>query len=456
MTDIPSTHQGGDIPPPTPSPSPTDKPSHTKTDPYGVLRIRNFRLLFLGSLIASIGQRMLSVAIGWELYARTHSALILGGVGLVMVLPVIFLSLPGGQLADTYNRQRIILISEGVLALISLILAVLSYAQAPIWMIYGCLLLTGCASAFNGPASSAFLSETVPERNFEQAATWFNSSWQLASVIGPALGGFAIAIFQGTILVYLISALAGLFLIFMISQIRIESKQTQQMPRIKKASLKELGEGLVFLRHSPVILAAITLDLFAVLFGGATTLLPIFAQDVLKTGPTGLGWLDAAPSIGAICMTLIIAHRPPFQHAGRTLLLAVAGFGVATIVFGFSTSFWLSLLMLFCLGALDNISVIIRSTLMLTWTPNHMRGRVSAVNSLFVASSNQLGGFESGVMAQWLGPMLSVVTGGIGTILVVLAVAGIWPQMRQLKTLSAPESEQAAELAIAETVDATL
>ncbi|GHO43123.1 MFS transporter [Ktedonospora formicarum] len=449
MSDTTSIWENGDHPPPDPAPQ-------VKPDPYGVLRIRNFRLLFLGSLVASIGQRMLSIAIGWELYARTHSALVLGGVGLVMVLPVIFLSLPGGQIADTHNRQRIILITEGALALISLGLAVLSYNQAPIWMIYGCLLLMGCASAFNSPASSAFLSETIPEDSFERAATWFNSSWQLASVIGPALGGFSIALFQGTLPVYIFNTLAGIFMVLMVAQIRIQQTTFQEPAEKKQTTLKDLGEGLQFLRHSPIILAAITLDLFAVLFGGATTLLPIYAQDILKTGPTGLGWLDTAPSIGAICMTLLIAHRPPFRHAGRTLLLAVAGFGVATIVFGFSTSFWLSLLMLFVLGALDNISVIIRSTLMLTRTPNHMRGRVSAVNSLFIASSNQLGGFESGAVAQWLGPMLTVITGGIGTIVVVLAVTGIWPQIRQLTTLNTPDSEQRAEAKIEEVVDATI
>jgi MFS family permease len=430
-------------------------PPPAKIDPYGALRIRDFRLLFLGSLIASIGQRMLSVAIGWELYARTHSALILGGVGLVQVLPVIFLSLPGGQLADTYNRKRIVLVTEAALVLISLALAALSYTQAPIWMVYFCLLLVGCASAFNSPASSAFLSETVPESSFENAATWFSSSWQLASVLGPPLGGFAIALFHGTIQVYLFNTLAGLLFVILLWQIRTLAPTSIKKASSKKTTLQDLGEGFAFLRHAPIILAAITLDLFAVLLGGATTLMPIFAQDILKVGPTGLGWLEAAPSLGAICVTLFIAHRPPFQRAGRTLLLAVAGFGLATIVFGVSQSFWLSLVMLFCLGGLDNISVIIRSTLMLTRTPNHMRGRVSAVNSIFVASSNQLGGFESGVTAQFLGPVLSVVIGGIGTVLVVLAVAGIWPEMRRLGTLRETGDEAVALTAQNEIAEAS-
>jgi MFS family permease len=196
-----------------------------------------------------------------------------------------------------------------------------------------------------------------------------------------------------------------------------------------------LLEGVRFLRRSQIILAAITLDLFAVLLGGATTLLPIYAKDILQVGPTGLGWLRAAPSIGAVCIALSIAYIPPFKKTGRTLLLAVAGFGLATFIFGVSRSFWLSLLMLFLLGGLDNISVVIRSTLLLTRTPDAMRGRVAAVNTLFVGASNELGGFESGLAAQLFGPVISVAAGGIGTILVVLLVALLWPEMRRLGRL---------------------
>jgi MFS family permease len=199
--------------------------------------------------------------------------------------------------------------------------------------------------------------------------------------------------------------------------------------------VRSLGEGIGFLRRSPIILAVITLDLFAVLLGGATTLLPVFARDVLAVGPTGLGWLRAAPSVGAVCMAMVLAHRPPLQRAGPALLAAVTGFGVATIVFGFSQSFLLSVLMLFVLGALDNISVVVRSTLTLIRTPNEMRGRVAAINGLFISASNQLGGFESGLTAQLFGPVASVVGGGIGTILVVFIAAAVWPELRQLTTL---------------------
>jgi MFS family permease len=202
-----------------------------------------------------------------------------------------------------------------------------------------------------------------------------------------------------------------------------------------RRSLSSLLEGLRFLGKTQVLLAAITLDLFAVLLGGATTLLPIYATSILHVGPVGLGWLQAASSIGAVCMALTLAHRPPFKRAGRTLLLAVAGFGLATIIFGVSRWFWLSLLMLFLLGAFDNISVVIRSTLLLVRTPDEMRGRVSAVSSLFIGTSNQLGGFESGLVAQLIGPVPAVVVGGIGTILVVLLIGWVWPEMRNLGTL---------------------
>ena len=207
----------------------------------------------------------------------------------------------------------------------------------------------------------------------------------------------------------------------------------------KEATLQSLKEGLRFIRSTKVILSAITLDMFAVLFGGAVTLLPVYATEILKVGPVGLGLMRAAPSVGAIIMAVSLAHLPPFRRAGLTLLLAVAGFGAATIVFGLSTTFWLSLLMLALLGALDNISVVIRSTLVLTRTPDEMRGRTSAVNSIFISASNELGGFESGLTAALFGPVISVVGGGILTIVVVLAVARIWPEMRDLKTLDAPE-----------------
>ncbi len=268
--------------------------------------------------------------------------------------------------------------------------------------------------------------------------TWRSSTGQLSSVLGPAAGGFLIGILHGAMWVYVLTGLAELVYVLMLVQIKAHH---QQAHAAAGKTLQSLVEGLRFLAQTPVMLAAITLDLFAVLLGGATTLLPIFARDILHVGPIGLGWLQAASSVGAVAMALALAHRPAFTRAGRALLLAVAGFGVATIVFGLSHFFWLSFAMLFLLGALDNISVVIRSTLVLLRTPDHMRGRIGAVNSLFISTSNQLGGFESGLTAQLFGPVVAVVAGGIGTLLVVMLVACYWPEMRRLSTLREPTSE---------------
>jgi MFS family permease len=309
----------------------------------------------------------------------------------------------------------------------------LSLTRGSLLLIYGCLLLIGIAVAFNSPASSTLIPQTVPESIFENAATWESSAWQLAAVLGPALGGFVIALFHSATLVYGLNAGTALTFAVLILMIR-EERRVERSSEI--TTLGSLLEGLQFLRSTQVILAAITLDLFAVLLGGATSLLPIYAKDILHAGPTGLGWLRAAPSIGAVCISFFIAHAPPFKKAGRILLCSVAGFGIATFIFGVSRSFWLSLLMLLILGALDSISVVIRSTLLLTRTPDALRGRISAVNYIFVGASNELGGFESGLVAQLFGPIVAVAGGGIGTVLVVLFVALLWPEMRRLGALS--------------------
>jgi MFS family permease len=404
-------------------------------DPYQALRFRDFRLLLSGGFAASLGNQMLGLAIGWDLYLRTNSALALGFVGLVQVLPVLTLFLVTGHVADHYNRKTIVVGSQLVLVVASLGLTALSYVQGSVLGIYGLLLVIGIGTAFNGPAASALPAEVVPEEAFENAATWRSTAMQLASVAGPALGGVIIAVFHGTTLVYVLNACAAATYMVLLLFVQVGLPGHRAARRREPPSLRALGEGIGFLRRTPVLLAAITLDLFAVLFGGATTLLPIFARDILQVGPTGFGWLRASPSVGAVCMALYLAHQPPLRRAGRTLLAAVTGFGLATIVFGVSGSFALSLAMLFLIGALDNVSVVVRSTLMLTRPPNEMRGRVAAINGLFISTSNQLGGFESGLTAQLFGPVLSVVGGGIGTILVVVAAAWAWPELRHLRTL---------------------
>jgi MFS family permease len=409
-------------------------------DPYWALRFRDFRLLLTGGVIASFGQQMLAVALGWELYNRTGSALALGGVGLAQVIPLIVLTLPAGHVADRYSRKRIVIVAGAVLALSSLGLAALSAHHGALLLIYGCLVLMGGAQAFSGPASSALVAQVIPARVYENAMTWRSSIGQVSAVLGPAVGGFLIGLLHGATWVYVINAAAALAFVTLLALTR----PRPQAARVAETrTLRSLGEGVRFLRKTPVLLAAITLDLFAVLLGGATALLPIYARDILHVGPIGLGWLQATSSIGAMCMALVLAHRPAFREAGRALLLAVAGFGAATIVFGLSRSFALSMLMLFLLGAFDNISVVIRSTLVLVRTPDEMRGRVGAVNALFIGTSNQLGGFESGLAAQLFGPVVAVVAGGIGTMLVVLIVAWHWPEMRRLTTLSEPTKGRA-------------
>jgi len=407
-----------------------DHDSNDRHDPYAALRFRDFRLLFVGRVITSFGDQMLSFAIGWELWLRTGSELALGLVGLVQVVPIIVFSLPAGHVADQYNRKRIVLITQVLLAICSLGLAWLSWKEGPLPLIYLCLFGIGLARAFNTPATSTLLPQTVPENVFTSAATWSSSAWQFASIIGPAVAGLLAAALQSVTLIYVFDAIAGFTFLVLVILI-----QGRQLALSRKATtLESLAEGWQFMRDTKVILAAITLDMFAVLFGGAVTLLPVYATDILKVGAVGFGVMRAAPSIGALIMAVLLAHLPDFQHAGRTLLLAVAGFGIATIVFGLSTSFVLSVAMLALLGSLDNISVVIRSSLLLVRTPDEMRGRTSAVNSIFISASNELGGFESGLTASLFGPVLSVVAGGTGTLLVVLSIARVWPEMRQLKT----------------------
>jgi MFS family permease len=411
-------------------------PVAVRHDPYAALRFRDFRMLIFGRFIASLGEQMVSVAIGWELYERTQSAFALGLVGLVQVLPVIVLVFVSGHVADRFNRKRIVVITQILLGVCSLALAALSLTQGSLVLVYLVLLMVGVLRAFNNPAASTLLPQTVPPEKFTSAAAWSSSAWQVAAVFGPALGGFMIAIFKSTAEVFLLEAVAAT--VFAVLVLRIRGRQLAMSK--ETASLKTVLAGFSFIRNSKVILAAITLDMFAVLFGGATALLPVYAKDILIVGPEGLGWLRAAPSIGAVCMVLLITYLPPFKKAGKTLLWAVIGFGVATIIFGLSNSFILSLVMLALLGAFDNISVVIRSTLLLAMTPDEMRGRVSAVNSVFIGMSNELGAFESGVAAGIFGPILAVVGGGIGTILVVLWVMWQWPQMRKLGSLASLSS----------------
>jgi MFS family permease len=408
-------------------------------DSYAALRLRDFRLLLLARFVDTLGMQMLNVALGWELYVRTHSALALGFVGLALILPILLLSLPAGQIVDRRSRKHITLLAEGVLGACALGLTLLSATGGALALFYVCLFFIGSATAFAEPASLALVAELVPAETFSNAATWRSSSFQLAAVLGPALGGGLIAIYSHANIVYGLYTLASALNILLL--VRVRPRRTE--PPADAVTLRSLFAGVRFLGRTQVLLGAITLDLFAVLLGGATTLLPIFALDILHVGAAGLGFLRAAPSVGAVGMALALAHRPPFRHAGLTLLAAVAGFGAATVIFGVSRWFPLSLAMLALLGALDNISVVTRSTLVLTRTPDVLLGRISAVNAIFVGASNELGGFESGVTAAFFGPVLSVAGGGLGTVVVVLTVALLFPGLRRLGPLDARAERKA-------------
>jgi MFS family permease len=428
------------------SAAPTESELETETpggiyasghDPYAALRIPAYRRYMIGTTLSSLGQQLQSAAVGWEVALRSsHPAFALSMVGLVGAAPVILLALPAGHLADSLDRKKLTLITLMLTALCSVGLAGLSLSHGPLIFMYLLLLLGATFGAIGGPARSSLLTQIVPLEMYSNATTWGSSGFQIASMVGPALAGGIIAIESiHTVptlpLAYLIDAGCGITFAILLLATRVRSSQR----RGEAASLQTLLAGIRFVHVNKIILATITLDLFAVLLGGATYLLPIYARDVLHVGGVGFGWMRAAPAVGAFAMGLLVAHMPPMKHAGRNLLLSVAGFGLATIIFGLSRSFTLSLTMLFLTGAFDNISVVVRHTLVQVLTPDSMRGRVSAVNNVFIGASNELGGFESGLTAQWFGPIWSVVAGGIGTILVVMSVAAIWPQVRKFGSL---------------------
>jgi MFS family permease len=405
--------------------------SSAKPDAFAATRFRDFRLLVSSKFINVVGEQMLGIAIGWELYERTNSALALGLVGFVQVLPVFLFALLAGHIADQVRPKSVITIAQAVLAASAFALAYLSLIGGPLWLVYLCLFIIGTARAFLGPAVSSLLPHTVRPEVFPNAATWSSGAWQMAVIFGPALGGLLIGWTHRAAVVYLLAVLTGAVSLLLVHNIKAQVPRAEREP----LTLRSIAAGTVFIRRTKVILAAITLDMFAVLLGGTTALLPIFARDILQVGPSGLGWLRAAPSIGAVLVAVFVARRPPFEKAGQALLWAVTGFGLATIIFGLSTSFPLSLLMLALLGGFDQISVIVRGTLVLVQTPDALRGRVAAVHNVFVGTSNELGEFESGLAAWLLGPAIAVAAGGVGTILVVILIAFTWPEVRRLGRL---------------------
>ncbi len=413
-------------------------------DPYAPLRRRNFRSYLAGNFISVLGTQMQTVAVGWEMYERTHAALALGLVGLTQFIPVVFFVLPAGHVADRFARRSVIMATCVVQALASLSLAWISWNEAhPYWMFVS-LFVAGTARAFQQPAKTSLVPHLVPLESFSNAVAWNTGAFHLASVLGPGLGGLVIGVTDSAVWVYLAEACTVAWFFLVLSRLKIAPSALEVPP-----SDVDWTAGWHYLRNQPVILGAITLDMFAVLLGGSVALLPIYARDILQVGPVGLGWLRAAPALGALIMAGWLAQRPPFRYAGQALLWSVAGFGVATIVFGFSRNFALSLTMLLLAGMLDSVSVVVRHTLVQILTPDQLRGRVSAINSLFIGASNELGGFESGLVAAWFGPVVSVVSGGIGTLLVVLLTAYLNPPLRKYGSLGQVPmpSEKAADYA---------
>jgi len=393
-------------------------------DPYAAFRSQAYRFYTIGWFVAMIGTRIQSVAIAWEMYQRTGDALSLGLVGLAQALPTMLLALPAGYLADRFNRAKLVMLSLVLMTLSSIALAILSFNNGTVGLMYIFLFLDAAAVILGRPARVAMMPQLVPATSFPNAVMWNTSMMQFTSVLGPALGGLVVA--WSVPSAYVFAAASSLLYLLMIARLKLppESKP------IGAASFKALGAGMQFVWNKRIIFTMISLDMFAVLLGGAVYLLPIFAEDILNVGASGFGWLRAAPAVGAVILGVGMVYLPPMQRAGRMLLVCVAAFGVATIVFGISKSFWLSFVMLALTGAFDNVSMVIRQTLLQLLTPDEMRGRVSAVSSIFVGASNELGGFESGVVAQYFGPVFSVVSGGIGTILVVIAAGLLSPELR--------------------------
>ena len=376
---------------------------------------------------------MQSVAVGWQVYEITKRPLDLGLVGLAQFLPGILLFLVSGQAVDRFDRRKLLTLCYGGFGLCSsLLLGIARHGVHSAYSIYAVIALVGAVRSLNGPTARAILPQLVPEQHFPNAVAWNASIFQTATILGPAIGGLLYAFSHGPSVVY---GTAGLIAVAsMISTLRIRPRTTRR-PR-QQISLTTVLAGFRYIWQQKLILGSISLDLFAVLLGGAVALLPVYAREILKTGPWGLGLLRSAPGVGAAAMAILLAHRPVRRRAGATMLWCVTGFGVFTILFGISHNLWLSLTALVLVGATDMVSVVIRGILVQVATPDEMRGRVNAVDMIFIGASNELGQFESGLTAHWFGTVPAVVFGGVGTLLVIAIWAWRFPELRQADQLS--------------------
>jgi MFS family permease len=424
----------------------------------------NFVSYTLARFFIVVALEMQSVAVGWQVYEITKRPIDLGYVGLAQFLPGFALFLFAGHAADLYDRRKLLMWCYGGFALCSALLLAISW-RAPqsvhsasvhsssvhsssVRSIYVVLVLLGIFRCFNWPASRALLPQLVPEEHFSNAVAWSASTFQIATIAGPAIGGIAYALFRGPEGVYAIAVAVSILSTILTLRIHprpaspektLAERVADRVPEKEPVSLRTVLAGFRFIWEKKLILGSISLDMFAVLLGGAVALLPVYARTILHTGPWGLGLLRSAPGVGAALMAIVVAHRPIRRRAGLTMLLSVAAFGVLTIVFGISHSLILSLVALFLLGASDMVSVIIRATLVQVATPDEMRGRVNAVDMLFIGVSNELGEFESGLTAQWFGTVPAVVLGGVGTLLVIAAWAWLFPELREADQLTVAE-----------------
>jgi MFS family permease len=395
-------------------------------------RYADFRLFMAARVLITCAAEMQAVAVGWQIYSLTHRPLDLGLVGLAQFAPGILLFLIAGHTADRYPRRRILQICYGCFGLCSTLLLALSlHGLTAVWPIYAVLLFNGSVRSFNGAAGQAFLPSLIPAEHFPNAVTWGSSIFQGAMVLGPTLGGAIYGFAASPVPVYCASAAACLGALTLLGFIRIQPSRSTAAKR----SVPEVLEGIRFIWRNKPVLGSISLDLFAVLLGGAVALLPVYAREVLKTGAYGLGILRGAPSAGAVLMAVALAYWPLRRRAGIAMFACVFGFGAFTIVFGLSRSLPLSIISLVLVGASDMVSVIVRHTLVQLGTPDEMRGRVSAVNMLFIGASNEIGQFESGITAQWFGAAPAVVLGGAGTIVIVLLWAWLFPALRRVDKL---------------------
>jgi MFS family permease len=407
-----------------------------KNDPYAALRFREFNIFLLVRFAMVFAWSMQFVVIEWEVYSITKNPLSLGIIGLMEVIPAVAMALFAGHIVDQREKRGLLFKCILGFSVVSLGLFLLTWPRVVedlstntiLYAVYFLVFLGGIVRAFLGPTIFSLFSLLVPKKIYPNAATWSSSVWQMGSVVGPAAGGFFIhwiGVHWSMCFVFAFSLMALLLLL------QIPKKPILN-PNIGEPVMKSLKEGIKFVRNTRVILGALTLDMFAVLFGGAVALLPIYAQDILKVGPEGFGILRAAPAVGALLIMFTSAHFPLNKNAGMKLLAAIFGFGICIIVFGVSTWFWLSVVALFLSGATDGISMVIRSTILQLRTPDAMRGRVASVNSMFVGSSNELGAFESGLTAKLMGTVNAVVFGGTMTLITVIGTGMFFPKLRKL------------------------